>query len=52
MFSIPYPTIAERQAYEARARRLRASVMADLFSRLGRRLSDLFGTGWISTAAR
>lgn len=52
MFQIPYPTLAERQAYEVRARRLRAAVMADLFSTLGRRLSDLFSVGWISTAAR
>lgn len=52
MYSIPYPTIAQRQAYEARARRLRAAVMADLFSTLGRRLLDLFSTGWISAAAR
>ncbi|WP_296395985.1 hypothetical protein [Reyranella sp.] len=43
MFTVPYPTIAERQAYEARALRLRGAVVAGLARTFAR---------WVATAAR
>ena len=52
MFSIPYPTIPEYQAHIARAHRMRAAAVANLFSDLGRWISNSFRTGWISAAAR
>ncbi len=52
MFSTPYPSIPEYQAYAARARRLRAAAVAGLFSDLGRWISNSSAFGWISAAAR
>jgi len=43
MFSVRYPSIPERQAYEVRARRLRGAVVAGL-------IRDF--TRWVSLAAR
>lgn len=43
MFMVPYPTIAERQALEARAHRLRSAAVAGLFRGF---------TRWVSAAAR
>ena len=43
MFTVPYPTIAERRALEARAHRLRGAVVAGL-------IRDF--TRWVSAAAR
>lgn len=43
MFSVPYPTIAERHAYEARALRMRGAVVAGLLRNLAQ---------WVSAAAR
>jgi len=43
MFSTPYPTIPQVQAYAVRAHRLRGAVVARLIRGLGR---------WISAAAR
>jgi hypothetical protein len=43
MFSIAYPTSTERQAYVARAHRLRSAVVATL-------IRDV--TRWVAAAAR
>ncbi len=43
MFTTPYPTIAERQAFEARALRMRGVVVAGLLRDFAR---------WVSAAAR
>lgn len=43
MFTTPYPTIAERQAFEARALRMRGAVVAGLVRGMAR---------WVSAAAR
>lgn len=43
MFSIRYPTVDERRAYEDRARRLRGAAVAGLVRDFAR---------WVSTAAR
>jgi len=43
MFTVSYPTIAERQAYEVRAMRLRGAVVASLARTVAR---------WVSAAAR
>lgn len=43
MFSVSYPTIAERQAFQVRAHRLRGSVVAGLVREFAR---------WVSAAAR
>lgn len=43
MFTVPYPTPNQRQAYAARAHRLRSAVMAGLIRDLAR---------WVSAAAR
>jgi len=43
MFTTAYPTIAERQAYEVRALRLRGAVVAGLARTVAR---------WVSAAAR
>lgn len=43
MFTVSYPTIAERQAYEVRALRLRGAVVASLARTVAR---------WMATAAR
>ena len=43
MFTTAYPTIAERQAYEVRALRLRGAVVAGLVRTVAR---------WVSAAAR
>ena len=43
MFTTPYPTIAERQAFEARALRMRGAVVAGLIRDFAR---------WVSAAAR
>lgn len=43
MFTVPYPTIAERQALETRAHRLRSAAVAGLFRGF---------TRWVSAAAR
>lgn len=43
MFSVRYPTVDERRAYEARAHRLRGAVVAGLVRDLAR---------WVSAAAR
>jgi hypothetical protein len=43
MFTTPYPTIAERQAFEARALRMRGEVVAGFLRDLAR---------WVSAAAR
>lgn len=43
MFTVPYPTISERQAFEARALRMRGAVVAGLIRDLAR---------WVSSAAR
>lgn len=39
MFSTPYPTIPQVQAYAVRARRMRGAVVAGLLRDLGRGLS-------------
>jgi len=43
MFTVPYPTIAERQALEARALRLRGAALAGFFRDVAR---------WVSAASR
>ncbi len=43
MFTVPYPTPSERQAYAVRAHRMRGAVMAGLIRELAR---------WVSAAAR
>lgn len=43
MFTIPYPSIPEVQAYASEAHRLRSRVVAGLFRDLAR---------WVSAAAR
>ena len=43
MFSTPYPSIAQVQAYPVRAHRIRGAVVADLLRGLSR---------WIAAAAR
>ncbi len=43
MFSVPYPSPTERQAYAVQAHRLRGAVMAKLIRDVAR---------WISAAAR
>lgn len=43
MFTVSYPTIAERQAYEVRALRMRGAVVAGLARTFAR---------WVSAAAR
>jgi hypothetical protein len=43
MFTVPYPTIAERRALEARAHRLRSAALAQLVRDFSR---------WVSAAAR
>ncbi len=43
MFTVPYPTIAERQALEARAHRLRSAAVAQIVRGF---------TRWVSAAAR
>lgn len=43
MFTVPYPSIIERRALEARAHRLRSAAVGDLFRSL---------TRWVSAAAR
>lgn len=43
MFSVPYPTTAQRQAYEVRAQRLRAAALVGLVRNVAR---------WVSAAAR
>ena len=43
MFSVPYPTIDERQVYARHAHRLRAEALAVLVRDIAR---------WVSTAAR
>jgi len=52
MFTTPYPSTPEYQAYMTRAHRLRAAAVAGLFRDLGRWISSSFHVGWISTAAR
>jgi len=43
MFTVPYPTPNERQAYSVRAHRMRGAVVAGLIRDLAR---------WVSAAAR
>ncbi|MDO8973989.1 RSP_7527 family protein [Reyranella sp.] len=43
MFTVPYPSITERRALEARAHRLRSAAVAHLFRGFSR---------WVSAAAR
>jgi hypothetical protein len=43
MFTVSYPTIAERRALEARAHRLRSAALAQLVRDFSR---------WVSAAAR
>lgn len=43
MFSVSYPTLNERQAYAARAHRIRGAVVAKLIRGVAR---------WVSAAAR
>lgn len=43
MFSTPYPTIPEVQAYAVRAHRMRGAVVATLFRNVAQ---------WIATASR
>ena len=43
MFTVPYPSITERRALEARAHRLRSAAVAHLFRDFSR---------WVSAAAR
>ncbi len=43
MFTVPYPTIAERRALEARAHRLRGAAVAGLIRNF---------TRWVAAAAR
>lgn len=43
MFSTPYPSIPQVQAYAVRAHRMRGAVMATLLRDLGR---------WLSSASR
>lgn len=43
MFTVPYPTIAERRALEARALRMRGAVVAGLIRDFAR---------WVSAASR
>jgi len=43
MFTVPYPTISERRALEARAHRLRSAAVAGFFRDVAR---------WVSAAGR
>ena len=52
MFTTPYPSTSDHQAYVARAHRLRAAAVAGLFRDLGRWLANGTGFGWLSAAAR
>ncbi|WP_296340073.1 RSP_7527 family protein [Reyranella sp.] len=52
MFTTPYPSTPEYQAYMVRAHRLRAAAVAGLFRDFGRWISNSFHAGWISAAAR
>lgn len=52
MFTIPYPSTPEVQAYVAKAHSLRAAAAAGLFRDLGRWISNSVHVGWISAAAR
>ena len=52
MFTTPYASTPEYQAYMVRAHRLRAEAVTGLFRDLGRWISNTVHIGWISAAAR